>query len=58
MAFHLISSDCRDVTTSVYFDVVALLPIATTILSHEFDKEHNKLMHLSSSEILISTNNH
>ena len=37
------------------YKAIALLPIAITTLSHESGREHNRLMHLSSSEILIST---
>jgi hypothetical protein len=53
--FRLISSDNKDKTTSSNFKEIVLLPMAITKLSHEFGKEHNKLIHLSSSEILIST---
>jgi len=52
--FHLISSVSKVETISSNCKVVALLPIAITRLSHEYGREHNKLMHLSSSEILIS----
>ena len=44
-----ISSNCKE---------IALLPIAITGLSHESGREHNKLIHLSSSKILISTYDH
>jgi hypothetical protein len=53
--FRLISSNNKDETTSSNFKEVVLLPMATTRLSHESGKEHSKLIHLSSSEILIST---
>jgi hypothetical protein len=53
--FHLMSSDNKDETTSSNFKEVVFLPIATTRLSHESGKEHNKLIHLSSSKFLIST---
>jgi hypothetical protein len=58
MVFLLISSDNKDETTSSKFNVVALLPIATTRITHEYGKEHSKLMHLSSSKnyILIDNN--
>ena len=52
--FHIISSVSKDETISSNCKAVALLPIAITILSHESSRERNKLMHLSSSEILIS----
>jgi hypothetical protein len=55
MFFRLISSDNKDETTSSNFKEVVLLPMATTKLSHESSKEHNKLIHLSSFEIFIST---
>jgi hypothetical protein len=55
MLFCHISSDNKDETTSSNFKEVVLLPMATTKLSHEFGKEHSKLIHLPSSEILIST---
>jgi hypothetical protein len=58
MFFHLISSDNKDETTSSNFKAVVLLPMATTRLSHEFGKEHSKLIHLSSFKILISTDTH
>jgi len=53
--FCLIFSVSKVETISSNCMVVALLPIAITRLSHEFGREHNKLMHLSSSKILIST---
>ena len=53
--FHLISYVSKDETISSNCKVVALLPVAITRLSHESGIEHNKLMHLSSSEVLIST---
>jgi hypothetical protein len=43
MFFRLISSDNKDDTTSSELKVVALLPMATTKISHEFGKEHDKL---------------
>jgi len=46
-----------DETISLNYKAVVLLPIAITRLSHEFGIGHNKLMHLSSSEILISIDN-
>jgi len=55
--FRLISSISKDETISSNYKAIALLPIAIIKLSHESRREHNKLMHLSSSEILISTNN-
>src|SRR3984885_14283383 len=55
--FRLISSVSKAETISSNCKAVALLPIAITRLSHESGREHNKLMHLSSSEILISTDN-
>jgi hypothetical protein len=54
MFSRLIYSDNKDDTTSSKFKEVVLQPMATTRISHEFDKEHSKLIHLSSSEILIS----
>jgi len=51
--FHLISSIRNDETISSNCKVVTLLPIAMSRLSHKSGREHNKLMHLSSSEILI-----
>jgi hypothetical protein len=57
MFFHLISSNNKDETTSSKLKVVLLLPMGTTRLSYESGKEHNKMIHLSSSKILISTDN-
>jgi len=53
----LISFEKKDETTSSKLKLVALLLMTTTRLSHELGKEHNKQIYLSSSEILISTNN-
>ena len=54
--FLLISSDSKDETISSNFNAdFVLLPIATTRLSQESGREHSKVMHLSSSSILIST---
>jgi len=53
--FRLISSINKAETISSNYKAVTLLPIAITRLSHESGREHNKLMHLSSSKILIST---
>jgi hypothetical protein len=55
MFFLLIFSNNKDETTSSKHKVVVLLLNATTRLSHEYGKEHSKLIHLSSFEILIST---
>ena len=55
--FYLISLDNKDETTSSKLKVVVLLPVATTKLSHDSGKEHHKMIHLSSSKILISTYN-
>ena len=52
---HLISSDNKAEIMSSKFKVIVLLPIAIARLSHESSREHNKLMHLSSSDILIWT---
>jgi hypothetical protein len=50
MLFRLISFDNKDETTSSYFNAYCVvLPIATTKLSQESGKEHNKVIHLSSS---------
>jgi hypothetical protein len=57
MLFHLISYENKDDTTSSKLKVVVLLPMTTTRLPHESGKEHNKLIHLSSLDVLISTNN-
>jgi hypothetical protein len=57
MFIHLISFENMNETTSSKLKVVVLLPMAITKLSNEFGKEHNKLIHFSSSEILISTDN-
>jgi hypothetical protein len=57
MFFSLISYDNKDETTSLKLKVVVLLSMATTRLSHEFGKEHNKWIDLSSSKILISIDN-
>ena len=56
MIFRLISSDNKDATASSYFNVDwVVLPIATTRLSQESGKDHNKVIHLSSSAIVILT---
>jgi hypothetical protein len=47
MFFRLISSNNKDETTSSNFKGYVLLLMATTRLSHESGKEHNKLIHLS-----------
>jgi hypothetical protein len=52
--FHLISSNNKDETTSSKFKEIVLLPMATTRLSHKSSKEHNKMIHIYSSGILIS----
>jgi hypothetical protein len=57
MFFHLISSDNKDEITSSKLKVMELLPMATTRLSHESGKKQSKLIHLSSSKILISIYN-
>jgi hypothetical protein len=57
MFFRLISFNNKDETTSSKLKVVVLLPMTITKLSHESSKEHSKLIHLSSLEILISTDN-
>jgi hypothetical protein len=57
MFFLLIYSKNKDATTSSSINVVELLSIATTKLSQESGKEHNMLIHFSSSVILISTYN-
>jgi hypothetical protein len=53
MLFHLISSNIRAATTYSSVNVVELLPIATTRLSHESGKEHNKMIHFSSLVIFV-----
>ena len=57
MFLHLISSDNRGSTTSSRLIMVDLLHVATTILSHEFGKKYNRLVHVSSSIIMIYTLN-
>jgi len=47
----------KDETISSNRKVVTLLPIATTRVSHEFGREHNQMMHYSSSETFISIDN-
>jgi hypothetical protein len=56
MFFLLISSN-KEATMSYGASVVVLLPIAMTKLSRESRREHNRMIHFSSSMILISTNN-
>lgn len=55
--FFLISSNKNNATTSLSFSVVLFLPIAMTKLYHESGNEQSKLMHFSSSMILISMDN-
>jgi len=52
MDFYLISSNNKDITISSKLDVI-VIPMLITRLSCEFCKENNKIMHLSSSNILI-----
>jgi hypothetical protein len=44
MVFYLIYYDNKDANTSSNFNVVGLIPITTTKVSHESDKEHSKIM--------------
>jgi len=57
MFFHLFSFDKKNETTSSKLKVFLLLPMDTTRLSHESGKEHNKLICISSSKILILKDN-
>jgi hypothetical protein len=57
MLFCLISPDNKDDTTLSKLEEFVLLPVDTTRLSDESVEEHNKQIHLSLLEILISTNN-
>jgi hypothetical protein len=57
MFFRLLSFDNKDQATSSKLKVVVLLHMATARLSHEYGKKHSKLIHLSSSEILIPIDN-
>lgn len=51
------SSDNKDETILLKLKVGALLTMTTIEISHESSTEKNKLIHLSSYEILISRDN-
>ena len=55
--FCLISSNIKDEIISSNFKIVVFLHIATTRLSHESGREHNKLMHVYSSKNFVSIGN-
>jgi hypothetical protein len=53
--FCIISSNKKYETTSSKFKEIVLIPMAKPRISHDSGKDQSKLIHLSSSEILIST---